>query len=238
MIYLINGEIVNASSSGGTSNFGIEYTIGIAESVVNITSQPTVSRKSTVILEDNGIEVTYYVDSWTKGGYIKNGDTVRFDTPIMIGCYKNLIAGYDITVNGKVFPVQFNGDNTYMLGLYYPDSKETVISKVKRNKLTEYEKTNYVPVYFSSGVMVLEFPFSDGSGSDEWRIAYKSGDIIEKGSKLRIAVDPSDYTGKVLKINGNTFNMLINGDGSCYLLSYTIPKDIDSLNITLETKTA
>ncbi len=164
---LVNGEIVNAASSAGSSDFGIKYMIGTDENVINITLRPTISRKSTVRLEGSGIEVSYYVNGWTKGEYIKNGDTVRFNTSIMIGCYKNLVAGYDITVNGKVFPVKFNGDNTYMLGLYTPDSKETVISKVKRNKLTEYEKTNYVPVYFSGGVKVYEFPFSDGSRDGE-----------------------------------------------------------------------
>lgn len=232
---LINGEIANAVSSGRTSNFGIDYTIGIDESTLNITSQPTVSRKSTVRIEDDSVMVSYYVNGWTSGGNISNGDIVRFNTPLMIGCYKNLIAGYDITVNGKVLPIQINGDNTYMLGVYNPDSKETVIGKVKRNKLTEHEKEAFVPVYFDSNVRVSEFPFSDGIRSDEWQIAYSSGDIIEKGSKIRIAVYPSDYFGKTLKINGSEFIMTINGDRSSYLFDYTIPNDVDSLNITLET---
>ena len=230
---LINGKAAAVKSSGGSSNFGIEYTIGTDESVINITTQPTVSRKSTVKLEADGVEVTYYVDDWTKGGYVNNGDVVRYDIPILISCYKNLIAGYDITVNGKVLPLQINGDDTYMLGLYTPNSKETVIGKVKRSKLTEYEKTNYVPVYFSSEITVCEFPFSDGSSKNEWQITYNSGDIIKKDSKIRIVVSPSDYTGKSLKINGNTFDMRINGDGSGYLFDYVIPTNIDSLNITL-----
>lgn len=230
---LINGKVAVAKSSGGSSNFGIEYTIDTDESVLNITTQPTVSRKSTVRLEADGVEVTYYVDDWTKGGYINNGDVVRYDTPILISCYKNLIAGYDITVNGKIFPVQNNRDNTYMLGSYTPNSKETVISKVKRSKLTEYEKSNFVPVYFSSAITVCECPFSDGNSKNEWQITYNSGDIIKKGSKIRIVVYPSDYKGKVLKINGNTFDMRINGDGSGYLFDYVIPTNIDSLNITL-----
>lgn len=234
---LINGEIANAVSSGGTSNFGIDYTIDIDESVLNITSQPTVCRKSTVRIEDDGIIVNYYVNGWTTGGNIRSGDIVRFDTPLMIGCYKNLIAGYDITVNGKVLPVQINGDNTYMLGIYNPNSKETVIGKVKRNKLTEHEKKNFVPVYFGSDVRVHEFPFSDGIRSGEWQISYVSGDIIEKGSKIRIAVYPSDYLGKTLKINGSEFIMIINGDRSSYLFDYIIPDDVDSLNITLEAYT-
>lgn len=230
---LINGRTAAATSSGGSSNFGIEYTIGTDESVINITTQPTVSQKSTVRLEDNGIEVTYYVNDWTKGGYVNDGDVVRYDTPILISCYKNLIAGYDITVNGNVLPVQINGNNTYMLGLYTPNSKETVICKVKRSKLNEYEKTNYVPVYFSSAITVYEFPFSDGSSKNGWQITYNSGDIIKKGSKIRIVVHPSDYEGKSLKINGNTFDMRINGDGSGYLFDYVIPTNIDSLNIAL-----
>lgn len=232
---IINGEIANAVSSGGTSNFGINYTIGLDESVLDITSQPTASRKSTVRIDDNSITVSYYVNGWTSGGNISNGDIVRFNTPLMIGCYKNLIAGYDITVNGKVLPIQINGDNTYMLGVYNPDSKETVIGKTKRNKLTEHEKKDFIPVYFGSDVRVSEFPFSDGIRSDEWKIAYSSGDIIEKGSEIRIAVYPYDYLGKTLKINGSEFLMTINGDRSSYLLDYIIPNDVDSLNITLET---
>lgn len=230
---LINGRTAAATSSGGSSNFGIEYTIDPDESVINITTQPTVSQKSTVRLEANGIEVTYYVNDWTKGGYVNDGDVVRYDTPILISCYKNLIAGYDITVNGNVLPVQINGNNTYMLGLYTPNSKETVICKVKRSELNEYEKTNYVPVYFSSEITVYEFPFSDGSSKNGWQITYNSGDIIKKGSKIRIVVHPSDYEGKSLKINGSTCDMRINGDGSGYLFDYVIPTNIDSLNIIL-----
>lgn len=231
---LINGEIVNASSSGDSSNFGIGYTIGTNESKINITSKPTVSRKSTIRLEHGGIKVVYYVNDWTNGGDINNGDIVRFDTPIVISCYKNLIAGYDITVNGKVLPVQIDGDNIYIFGIYTANSKETVINIVKRNKLTEYEKTNYVPVYFGSEIGVFEFPFSNGDSIDEYYIVYESGTMIAKGSSLRITVRPPNYEGKTLKINGSTAEMRINGDESNYLFDYIIPNNISSLNITLE----
>lgn len=231
---LINGEIVNASSSGDSSNFGIRYTIGTNESEINITSKPTVSRKSTIRLEHNGIEVTYYVNDWTSGGNINNGDVVRFDTPIVISCYKNLIAGCDITVNGKVLPVQTDGDNIYMFGIYTANSKETVINIVKRNKLTEYERTNFVPVYFGSGINVLEFPFSGGYSMEEYHISYESGKMLAKGTSLRISVFAPEYNGKKLKINGSEFDMNINDDESFYLLDYIIPNDVEALNITLE----
>lgn len=230
---LINGEIVNAQSSGGSSNFGVPYTIGIAESEVSITSKPTVCKKTTVVIKNSDIEVKYYVDGYNVGGNIGSGDTVRFDTPISIGCYKNLIAGYDITVNGKKFPLYINGDNTYMLNTYIPDSKETVIDKVKRNTLTEYERTNYVPVYFGSEIGVLEFPLSRGLSMDEYYISYNSGDMLAKGSSIRIVAEGSAYERKTMKINGNTVDMYINGDGN-YITDYIIPNNISSLNITLE----
>lgn len=230
----VNGEIIDAVSSSGSIDFGILYTIESDESEINITLKPTASRKSVIVIKNNDIAVNYYVNSYTSGGNISNGDTVRFDTPISIICYKNLIAGYDITVNGKKLPMYINGDNTYMLGMYTPNSQETVIDKVKRNKLTEYERTNFIPVYFGGGIRVVEFPFSNGVDNNEWRITYKTGDIIEKGSKIRIAVYPSDIEGKELKINGSVFYMNINGDGSSYLLDYIIPNDIEALNITLE----
>lgn len=231
---LINGEIVNAVSSGGTSNFGIEYVIDTDENVINITSKPTVSQKSTVRIEDDSIEVSYYVDAWTNGGHINNGDTVRFDTPILISCYKNLIAEYDITVNGKVLPVQINGDNAYMFGIYTTNSRKTVISKTKRNKLTEYERANFVPVYFGSGINVLEFPFSGGYSMEEYHISYESGKMLAKGTSLRISVFAPEYNGKKMKINGSEFDMNINDDESFYLLDYIIPNDVEALNITLE----
>lgn len=230
---LINGEIVNAQSSGGSSNFGVPYTIGIAESEVSITSKPTVCKKTTVVIKNSDIEVKYYVDGYNVGGNIGSGDTVRFDTPISIGCYKNLIAGYDITVNGKKFPLYINGDNTYMLNTYIPDSKETVIDKVKRNTLTEYERINYVPVYFGSEIGVLEFPLSRGLSMDEYYISYNSGDMLAKGSSIRIVAEGSAYERKTMKINGNTVDMYINGDGN-YITDYIIPNNISSLNITLE----
>lgn len=230
---LINGEIVNAQSSGGSSNFGVPYTIGIAESEVSITSKPTACKKTTVVIKNSDIEVKYYVDGYNVGGNIGSGDTVRFDTPISIGCYKNLIAGYDITVNGKKFPLYINGDNTYMLNTYIPDSKETVIDKVKRNTLTEYERTNYVPVYFGSEIGVLEFPLSRGLSMDEYYISYNSGDMLAKGSSIRIVAEGSAYERKTMKINGNTVDMYINGDGN-YITDYIIPNNISSLNITLE----
>ena len=67
----------------------------------------------------------------------------------------------------------------------------------------------------------------------EYHIQYDSDILLAKGSSLRIAVYPSDYKGKSLKINGNTFDMKINSDGSSYLFDYIIPNNIDSLNITL-----
>ena len=230
----VNGEIVDAVSSSGSIDFGILYTIESDESEINITSKPTASRKSVIVIKNNDIAVNYYVNSYTSGGNISNGDTVRFDTPISIICYKNLIAGYDITVNGKKLPMYINGDNIYMLGMYTPNSQETIIDMVKRNDLTEHERTNFIPVYFDSGIRVVEFPFSNGVDRNEWRIAYETGSIIEKGSKLRIAVSPSDIEGKELKINGSVFYMNINGDGSSYLLDYIIPNDVEALNIMLE----
>lgn len=231
---LINGETVHAVSSGDSSNFGTQYTIGIAESEIGITSKPTVSRKSDIVIKNNDVEVSYYVDNYNAGGNISSGDTVRYDTPISIVCYKNLIAGYDITVNGEPLPVSINGGNTYMLGTYTPNSKETVIDKVKRNKLTEYERTNFVPVYFDSGINVLEFPFSSGYSMEEYHISYESGKMLAKGTSLRISVFATEYNGKKLKINGKEFDMIINGDESFYLLDYIIPNDVKSLNITLE----
>lgn len=230
----VNGEIVDAVSSSGSIDFGILYTIESDESEINITSKPTASRKSVIVIKNNDIAVNYYVNSYTSGGNISNGDTVRFDTPISIICYKNLIAGYDITVNGKKLPMYINGDNIYMLGMYTPNSQETIIDMVKRNDLTEHERTNFIPVYFDSGIRVVEFPFSNGVDRNEWRIAYETGAIIEKGSKIRIAVSPSDIEGKELKINGSVFYMNINGDGSSYLLDYIIPNDVEALNIMLE----
>lgn len=231
---LINDEIVNVVPLGENRSFGIVYTVDINESVLNITTKPAVVRKSTVRLEDDSIEVSYYIDDFTIGKDVNNGDAVRFDTPIIISCYKNLIAGYDITVNDEVLPVHLNGDKNYMLGVYTPDSKETVIDKVKRNNLTGYEKENYIPVYFSREIGVVEYPFSSGTSSNEWRATYSSGDLIEKGSEIRIVVSFWDHMGKTLKINGNKVEMFINGDRSSYLFNYIIPNNISSLNITLE----
>ena len=67
------------------------------------------------------------------------------------------------------------GDNIYMLGMYTPNSQETIIDMVKRNDLTEHERTNFIPVYFDSGIRVVEFPFSNGVDRNEWRIAYVNG---------------------------------------------------------------
>lgn len=232
---LINGEVANAASSGGSSNFGISYLIRPDDSEINITSQPTTCPKSAVSNDEStGIEVSYYVDDWTGGGYISDGDTVRFGTPVLIGGYKNLIAGYNIKINGEVLPLQINGDNTYLLGLYTIGSEETVITREKKDELSEYEKANFVPVYFSSDIGVHEFPFSEGNYGDEWHIDYENGDIIGKGSTLRIAVSPENYAGKVLKINGNTVSMFINGDSSNYLANYVIPDNASSLTMTLE----
>ncbi len=230
----VNGEVANAVSSSGSRNFGILYTIDSDESEISITSKPTAGRKSVIVIKNNDVGINYYVNNYTSGGNINSGDTVRFGMPVSIICYKNLIAGYDITVNGEKLPMYINGDNTYMLGMYTPNSQETVIDKVKRNKLTEYERTNFIPVYFSGGIRVVEFPFSDGMDSNEWRITYETGAIIEKGSKIRIAVYPSDIEGKELKIHGSVFYMNINGDGSSYLFDYIIPSDAEALNITLE----
>lgn len=231
---LINDEIVNVVPLDENKSFGIVYTVDINESVLNITTKPAVVRKSTVRLEDDSIEVSYYVDDFTIGKDVNNGDAVRFDTPIVISCYKNLIVGYDITVNDEVLPVHLNGDKKYMLGVYTPDSKETVIGKVKRNNLTGYEKENYIPVYFSSEIGVVEYPFSNGISSNEWCATYSSGDLIEKGSEIRIVVSFWDHMGKTLKINGNKVEMFINGGGNSYLFNYIIPNNISSLNITLE----
>lgn len=236
---VFNGEPVKAGSSGGSDNFGILYRIDHDIDVINITSQATDCPKTTVKIEDGAdIIVSYYVNDWTNGGYIHNGDKVRVGTPIMIGCYKNLIAGYDIVVNGEILPISLNGDGTYMLNGYTPASAETVISVVKRDELNEYEKANYVPVYFGSGINVTEFPFSSGISGDEWHITYKNGDIIGKGSELLILVGSQNYDGKVLKINGNTVNMNINGDGNAYYLKYVIPDNAASLNIELDTAPA
>lgn len=232
---LINGEVANATSSGGTENFGVEHTVGAAESAITVTTQPTVSEKTTVRFDGNGVYAMYYVDDWTGGGYIGNGEKVRVGTPLLIGAYKNLAAGCDILVNGEVLPLHLNGDGTHMIAGYIPDSEEIVITRVKRDTLTDYEKENYVPAYFGSDIEVLEFPWSSGDYGDEDHVIFKSGCIIARGTTLSIAVKPEKYAGKVLKINGNTVNLTANGDNSAYIGDYVIPSNVSSLSITLET---
>lgn len=232
---LLNGEVVNAQSSGGSSNFGISYRIRPDDDVINIASQATTCPKSTVNITNDykGITVSYYVDGWTNGKAIEDGEQVRIGTPLLIGTYKNLAVGCDIYVNGELLPLHINGDNTYMLSGYTPDTDEMVIDIVER-ELNDYEKANFVPVNMGNSIYAVEFPFSLGQWGDEWHVTYGSGANIAKGSNIRFVVAPADYEGKILKINGQTVNMVLNGDGSNYLYNYVIPNNSSAINVTLE----
>lgn len=233
--FFIDGQIAEPVCVGG--NYGLTFVISPDEDELNVTAQPTASAKSTIRLGEC-VEVSYYVDDWSSGANLNDGDAVRIGTPLLIGSYKNLIAGYDITVNGKVLPLSLNGDGTYMLSLYTPDSAETVIARVKRTELSRYEKENCVTINFGDKINVNEFPFSSGASGDEWHVIYDSGDLIAKGSTVIIAVDANDYPGNMLSINGKLYDMYINGDSTAYLLKYTIPDSAAPLNISLVKKQA
>lgn len=231
---LINGQIANATSSGGTDNFGILFKIYPNDTVLNVTTQPYAGSKSTLNIDTGaGIYAMYYVDGWTNGGEIYDGDEIRSGTPILIGAYKNLVAGYDIKVNDEVVPLTLNGDGTHMLYYYETTAGDIVVRRVPRDELTDYEKENFVPVNFGSNITVCEFPYSEGVYPDEPCIYYDSGDIIAKGSTLRLWVSADDYTGKILKINGQTVSMATNGDDD-YIGNYIIPGNVSALNVTLE----
>lgn len=231
---LVNGQIVNATSSGGSNNFGMFFEIYSGENVLNITTQPYTGSKSKFDIDvETGIYAMYYVDGWTNGGEIYNGSEIRLGTPILIGAYKNMIAGCDITVNGKVVPLQLNGDGTHMLYYYETEAGDIVIRRVPRAELTDYEKENFVSVNFGNDISVSEFPYSAGNYPDEPHIYYDSGDIVAKGTTLRLWVSAGDYAGKILKINGQMVNMTKNGDGD-YIGDYTLPCNASALSIALE----
>ena len=167
-------------------------------------------------------------DDYT-GYRVPDGYYVLKGADLWIAMRKIDYAYYEYSINGdKVDPVDVDGNYGMDFKAYPFDNSVNVT----------VQQTGEIPtasLNFGSGIAVWEFPYSDGISGNEEHIVYNSGDKIKNGSIIRVIVSSQDYAGKVLKINGITYNMFLNGDGDNYLLNYTVPSDVLSVDIRLET---
>ncbi len=222
------------------TNFGVARAVRDDDTALNITMterplDETDKNMVGVYLNTNaGIGAVIYIDANNNGNYLFSGCAVEKGEVIRLFAEdKNFMAGYDFTVNGKTVECFDNSDGSGFISAPYTVQEDMIyIDRAKRDQLTDFEKENFVPVNFGGNIHVWEFL---DEYEDEY-IWFNSGSIIEKGTKLRLWVEPQYLAGKEVVVNGSVAEMWLNGDGSAFIGDYEITAEDTSVEITLRDK--
>ena len=173
------------------------------------------------------------------GSYVKTGSVIRFVMD------PNIFYGKNITINGNIIPIFFNGDKSSFLTTYTVKDTDTEINiaAVKKDELSEDEKNYFVPVTKTSDSIYFSTwyynPYrQDTDDIDCHNIFWNSGAMIKKGTYIDISVTPNDYNGKKLTVNGETLALTLNGDSSAYIGSYLIKNTDTEVKLSLENDAA